>query len=167
MTQSNYKFDPKLDLMLERVIDIPREVIWKAWTTPEYLKKWFCPLPWTTIECEIDLRRGGIFRTVMSSPEGQKFPNLGCYLEVIENEKLVWTSALIPNFRPATKPISGADMFLTAIISLEPQGQATKYTAIVLHKNEEDREKHDKMGFHEGWGKALDQLIELSKTIKD
>lgn len=165
MTQSNYKFDPKLDLMLERIIDVPRELVWKVWTTPELLKKWFCPRPWKTIECEIDLRRGGIFRTVMSSPEGHEFPNLGCYLEVVENEKLIWTSALIPDFRPAAKPISGADMFLTAIISLEPHGKGTKYTAIVLHKNAEDREAHERMGFHEGWSKALDQLIELSKTI--
>ena len=80
MSKSNYKFDPKLDLMFERLIDVPRELVWKAWTTPEYLKKWFCPLPWKTIECEIDLRAGGIFSTVMSSPEGQKFPGVGCYL---------------------------------------------------------------------------------------
>ena len=50
----------------------------RAWTTPEHLKKWFTPAPWTTVDCEIDLRPGGIFRTVMRSPEGQEFPNVGC-----------------------------------------------------------------------------------------
>ena len=71
------KPDPKLDLVLERVVDVPRELVWKAWTTPEHLKHWFVPKPWTITDCEIDLRRGGIFRTVMRSPEGQEFPNVG------------------------------------------------------------------------------------------
>ena len=73
-------FNPELDLQFERIVDVPREKIWAAWTTPKLLMPWFCPLPWKTIECEIDLRPGGIFRTVMQSPEGQRFPNSGCYL---------------------------------------------------------------------------------------
>lgn len=69
MTRSNpQQPDPKLDLVLERVVDVPRELVWKARTTPEHLKKWFTPAPWTTVDCEIDLRPGGIFRTVMRSP---------------------------------------------------------------------------------------------------
>ena len=82
-TASIIKPDPKLDLVLERVIDVPRELVWTAWTTPKHLKHWFCPRPWTITECEIDLRPGGIFRSVMRSPEGQEFPNIGCYLEVV------------------------------------------------------------------------------------
>jgi len=165
MIKTDYKFDSKLDLKFERIVDVPKEVIWKAWTTPEILKKWFCPLPWKTIECEIDLRPGGIFRTIMESPEGQKFPGSGCYLEVIKNEKLVWTNALLPGFRPAPDPKSSVDFFFTANIMLESQTNGTKYTAVVIHKNEEDRQKHEKMGFQEGWGKALDQLVALSETI--
>jgi len=98
---STYRLDSKLDLSFERFVDEPKELIWRAWTHPQHLKPWFCPLPWTTIDCEIDLRPGGLFRTVMQSPEGQEFPNIGCYLEVVENERLVWTNALLPNFRPA------------------------------------------------------------------
>lgn len=102
--QSYHQPDPKLDLLLERIVDVPRELIWKVWTTPEHLKPWFCPSPWKTIDCEIDLRPGGIFRTTMQSPEGQDFPNVGCYLEVIPNEKLSWTDALQPGFRPSPDP---------------------------------------------------------------
>jgi uncharacterized protein YndB with AHSA1/START domain len=80
--------DPTLDLVLERIVDVPTELVWAAWTTPEHVKKWFTPAPWTTVNCEIDLRPGGIFRTVMASPEGQLFPHVGCYLEVIRDEKL-------------------------------------------------------------------------------
>src|SRR6266850_1118177 len=86
MTRLIHQPDPRLDLVLERIIDVPQELVWAAWTTPEHLKHWFTPVPWKTVDCEIDLRPGGIFRTVMRSPEGQEFPNLGCYLEIIKKE---------------------------------------------------------------------------------
>ena len=92
--------DPALDLVLERVVDVPRELVWKAWTTPEILMRWFAPLPWTTVACELDLRPGGVFKTVMRSPEGQDFPGVGCCLEVVEHEKFAWTSVLGPGYRP-------------------------------------------------------------------
>lgn len=101
MTSSTrYQPDPKLDLVLERVVDVPRDLVWKAWTEPEHVTKWFAPAPWTTVDCEIDLRPGGIFRSVMRSPDGNEFPNIGCYLEVVPNEKLVWTDALLPDTAP-------------------------------------------------------------------
>lgn len=151
--------DAKYDLMLERNIALKPEHIWKAWTTPEILMKWYCPVPWQTIECEIDLVPGGIFRTVMQSPEGEKMPNMGCFLEIVENKRLVFTDALLPGFRPAAKPESGAGLLFTAFILLEAFAGGTKYRAIVKHKDEIDRQKHADMGFHEGWGTALDQLI--------
>lgn len=168
MTKSkNYKLDPRLDLVLERIVDVPPELVWKAWTTPEHLMKWFTPVPWKTVDCEIDLRPGGIFRTVMRSPEGQDFPNMGCYLEVVPNEKLVWTNCLEAGFRPVamTSPETCGGFPFTAIIALEPSGKGTKYTAIVLHRDEEGAKQHAAMGFQEGWGKALDQLVEVAKEM--
>ena len=159
--------DPKLDLVFERIVDVSPALVWMAWTTPEHLKKWFTPVPWQTVDCEIDLRPGGIFRTVMRSPEGQEFPNLGCYLEIVENEKLVWTNALAPGYRPA-KPTAAmpCDAFsFTAVISLAPHGNGTKYTALVIHGDEDARQKHAEMGFHDGWGKALDQLVASVKEL--
>jgi uncharacterized protein YndB with AHSA1/START domain len=158
----------ELDLQFERIVDVPREKIWAAWTTPALLMPWFCPLPWKTIECEIDLRPGGRFYTVMQSPEGQKFPNAGCYLEIIPNKKLVWTSALEPGFRPAKLPESSpghecAEFAMTATILLEPINNGTKYTALVQHANKEGRMRHEKMGFKEGWGACLDQLVAILK----
>ena len=64
--------DPKLDQVLERVVDVPPSLVWAAWTNPEQVKKWFAPAPWQTVDCEIDLRPGGVFRTVMRSPEGKE-----------------------------------------------------------------------------------------------
>jgi uncharacterized protein YndB with AHSA1/START domain len=161
------KIDPKLDLVLERHIDVSPDLVWKAWTEPERVKKWFAPAPWRTIHCEIDLRPGGVFHTVMQSPEGEKFPNDGCYLEIVPNRKLVWTDALQGDFRPAPPgghSCPGGEPFrMTAVLLFEPHGKGTKYTAIALHSDAAGRTEHEKMGFHEGWGKALDQLVEVTQ----
>lgn len=150
--------DPQLDLVLERHTDVPPEKIWKAWTKPEHLKQWFAPRPWTIEECDIDLRPGGRLRFVMRSPEGQLFPNVGCYLEIVPNQRLVWTDALAPGYRPSAEP------FFTAVLLLESDGRGgTKYTAIAMHKDPEGREKHEQMGFAEGWGQVFEQLVEFVK----
>jgi uncharacterized protein YndB with AHSA1/START domain len=164
------QFNPELDLTFERIVDVPRELVWEAWTTPEKLMPWFCPLPWKTIACEIDLRPGGIFHTVMQSPEGQSFPNSGCYLEVIKNEKLVWTSALEPGFRPAnisaeTPGHECAEFAMTAVLKLEAHEKGTKSTAFVMHADKESRIRHESMGFEEGWGTALDQMVAMIKKV--
>ena len=150
--------DPKLDLVLERVVDVSPELVWAAWTQPEHLKKWFTPAPWTVTECELDLRPGGIFKTIMRSPEGQEFPNIGCYLEIVPYERLVFTDTLLPGYRPSQKP------FFSAVVSLEPAGNGTRYTATAIHRDEAGKKAHEDMGFHNGWGKALDQLVALMKT---
>lgn len=163
------QINPELDLVLERVVDVPREKIWAAWTQPEQLKQWFCPLPWKTVACEIDLRPGGKFSSTMQSPEGQNFPNVGCYLEVIPNQKLSWTNVLEAGFRPARQPEPSpdhecAELLMTAIILLEAQGNGTKYTAIALHPDQESRKRHEAMGFHEGWSTCLDQMVAMIKN---
>lgn len=160
-----YTPEPKLDLVLERVVDVSPALVWAAWTTPEHVKKWFTPKPWTTVDCEIDLRPGGIFRTTMRSPEGQEFPNLGCYLEIVRNEKLVWTDVLGPGFRPISPSPACGDITFTAVIMLEPRGKGTRYTALAMHRDEEECKKHAEMGFHDGWGTALDQLVEAAKRF--
>jgi uncharacterized protein YndB with AHSA1/START domain len=157
------KFDPRVDLLLERVVDVPRELVWAAWTTPEHIKKWFTPAPWKTVDCEIDLRPGGAFRTVMQSPEGKNYPNVGCYLEIVENEKLVFTDILEPGYRPASHPPEAVNF--TAIIRLEPAGAGTRYCALAMHKDPESRKRHEEMGFHQGWNTALDQLVALVKDL--
>jgi uncharacterized protein YndB with AHSA1/START domain len=149
------ELDPELDLVLERVIDVPPEEVWEAWTRPEHLKEWFVPKPWSLAECELDVRPGGTFKTVMRSPEGELSPWEGCFLEVIPGRRLVWTAALGRGYRPA----ADSDFPFTAIITMRPEGSGTRYKATVLHRDAEGREKHEEMGFHEGWGAALEQLV--------
>lgn len=152
------KPDPKLDLVLERDIDVPPDLVWTAWTTPKHIKHWFVPKPWTCADVEIDLQPGGMFRSVMRSPEGQEFNNLGCYLEIVPKKRLVFTDTLLPGFRPAPEP------FFTAVLSLEPKGNGTRYVAIAIHRDEAGREKHEQMGFHQGWGTVVTQMVEYIKT---
>lgn len=158
------KFNPSLDLMLERVVDVPAELIWRGWTEPQHIVKWFCPRPYKVIRCEVDLRPGGIFRTDMIGPEMAETPCSGCILEVEKNKKFVWTSALGENFRPTPIPENGPDILFTGIILLEKIGDQTKYTAIAQHADEVMCKRHSEMGFHEGWGICLDQLIEEIKA---
>lgn len=151
--------NPQLDLLLERVVDVPPRHIWAAWTQPEHLKQWFCPKPWTVSDCEIDLRPGGIFRTVMRSPEGEESPDVGCYLEIVPERRLTWTSVLLPGFRPAEH----TSLPFTAVLTLEPHGKGTKYIVQAMHRDPEVKQRHDAMGFHEGWSTCLDQLVEMVK----
>lgn len=143
------------ELSLTRLIDAPREKLYRAWTEPELLKQWFAPLPWTTPRVELDLRPGGANYFVMRGPDGKDFPNRGVYLEVVPNERLVFTDAYTEAWVPSPKP------FMTVIITFESEGGKTRYTARVRHWTAEDRETHEKMGFHQGWGQCADQLAAL------
>ncbi len=162
MAKYDFPIDPKLDLVLERAVDVPPSKVWKAWTVPEHLMPWFCPKPWRTTECEIDLRPGGKFRTVMQGPAGEKFDGTGCYLAVVPERQLTWTSAMLPGYRPSAEAMKA--MPFTATILLEPEGaNGTRYTAIAVHMDEAGCKQHAAMGFMDGWGKALEQLVDYAK----
>ena len=143
------------ELVLTRLIDAPREKLFRAWTEPELLKQWFAPLPWTTPKAELDVRPGGANLVVMRGPDGNEFPNRGVYLEVVENERLVFTDAYTEAWLPSPKP------FMTVILTFAEEGGKTRYTARVRHWTVADREAHEKMGFHQGWGQCADQLAAL------
>ena len=147
------------ELVMTRIIDAPREKVFRAWTDPELLKQWFAPLPYTTPVAELDVRPGGANLIVMRGPEGNDMPNRGVYLDVVENERLVFTDAYTKAWEPSEKP------FMTVILTFENAGEnergRTRYTARVRHWTVADREAHEKMGFHEGWGLCADQLAAL------
>lgn len=154
------KLDPALDLTISRIIDAPRALVWRAWTEPEHLKQWWAPKPVVTETCEMDLRPGGLFRTLMRGPDGTEYPTSGCFLEVVPQERIAFTDALMAGFRPAAEP------FFTAIVTMQDHGAGTKYTAYALHGTAANRETHEKMGFHEGWGTAIGQLAALAEGLK-
>ncbi len=144
------------ELTITRIINAPREKVYQAWTDAELLKQWFAPRPWTTPFVQIDVRPGGANLMVMRRPDGNEFPNRGIYLEVVPNERLVFTDAYTTAWEPSAKP------FMTVVLTFEDAGGSkTKYTACARHWSVADREAHEKMGFFPGWNKATDQLEAL------
>jgi uncharacterized protein YndB with AHSA1/START domain len=159
---NSFKHNPSLDLVLERTIAVPPDRVWAAWTQPELLIQWFTPAPWKTVAAEVDLRPGGRFATTMESLEGDQYPNSGCYLQVEPNQLLVFTSVMTEDFRPVAPSNGAGDLAFTARIEIEPSASGgTHYRAIAMHAHEDACKQHFEMGFTEGWGAALDQLVTL------
>ena len=157
MTFTPYPVNPELDLELVRDVPVTAQAVYDAWTNPESLKQWFAPRPYAIDLCEVDLRPGGGFRTVMNDPDGNQMMDLtGCYLEVVPNERLVWTSALTTDYRPQTE-----EMPFTAILEFTDNGNGgCTYRAVAVHQNPADAKQHADMGFHDGWATVVDQLVE-------
>ena len=148
------------DLVITRDIAVAPEKLYRCWTEPDLIKQWFAPKPWTTSHAETDVRAGGSSLVVMRGPDGQDFPNPGVYLEMVPNERLVFTDAYTRAWEPSAKP------FMTVILSFEDIGGGkTRYTACARHWTEADREAHEKMGFTEGWGLCTTQLADLAATL--
>ena len=154
---AHFAINPKRDIVLERFIDAPKRLVWEALTKPEHLKEWYMPKPWGAVtKCEMDVRPGGIFSIDIATANGQESPNLGCFLEVVPLERLVWTSMLFPGYRPAVFD----DIPITAIVTMETVGTGTRYVFTALHRNEADLETNKASGFYEGTEIAVDQFVE-------
>jgi uncharacterized protein YndB with AHSA1/START domain len=153
-------FPANRELVLQRVLNAPREKLFRCWTTPELIVQWFTPPPFKTIRAESDVRPGGASCITMQSPDGKEFPNRGIYLEVVPNERIVFTDAYVSAWEPSEKP------FFTGVLTFEDAGNGkTKYTARARHWTVADCEAHEKMGFHQGWGIATSQLEALAQKI--
>lgn len=147
------------DLTVSRIIKAPRSAVWAAWSDPGHLAKWWAPAPVVTVVHTLDLRPGGAFDTTMRMPDGSEHGSEGCFLDVVENERIVFTDALRGGWRP------NEESFFSAIITMEDHPEGTKYTAVALHKNDEDRRKHAEMGFVDGWGTCIEQLGKLAEQL--
>ncbi len=154
------RFPGELDLVFHRIIDAPAKKVYQGWTDPEMIVKWFTPPPWKTVSAKLDVRPGGCSFIMMQGPDGTEMANPGVYLEVVPNKRLVITDAYTEAWIPSAKP------FTTIDLNFEDLGGKTKYTAIVRHWTLADKEAHEKMGFHTGWGAAADQLEALITSQK-
>jgi uncharacterized protein YndB with AHSA1/START domain len=152
--------DAPLDLEIVRLVAAPRAKVWRAWSDPDIIKQWWCPRPWVTEVRAFDFRSGGAFHTFMRGPDGGESDNPGIFLEIVPMERIIWTSMLVAGWRPATPWLA-----MTGIFTLADEGAGTRYTARCLHKDDEDRKKHDDMGFFEGWGTAIQQLEEVAQSL--
>lgn len=156
-------FNPTLDFAIERFIDAPVRLVWEALTRPEHIAEWYMPRAWGRVaRAELDLRPGGIFRIDIALLDGPEVPNLGCVLEAVPEERLVWTSMLFPGYRPATFD----DIPITAIMTMEAVGSGTRYVLTALHRDEADFTRNMESGFYEGTGIAVEQFVAHVATMK-
>lgn len=154
MTQ-HFAFDPARDFAIERFIDAPPRLVWEALTKPEHIKEWYMPKAWGRVaRTELDVRPGGIFAIDIVVGDGQEVPNLGCVLDVVPQQRLVWTSMLFPGYRPAVFD----DIPITAIMTMQAEGSGTRYVFTALHRSEADCETNKSSGFYQGTEIAIDQF---------
>lgn len=159
----HFAFNPKLDFAIERFIDAPARLVWQALTQPEHLAEWYMPKVWgRVVRAEMDVRPGGIFSIDIAVGDGPEIPNLGCFLDVIPEQRLAWTSVLFPGYRPAVFD----DIPITAIVTMQPEGTGTRYVFTALHRSEADLETNKSSGFYQGTEIAIDQLVAHILTLR-
>ena len=143
----------KLELELVRVINAPRELVWKAYTTPEYIEKWWGPRKYETVVLELDLRPGGRWRS-LNRAEGKEHPFTGVYQEVVAPERLVSTFVY---------DVEGArDHESLDIAIFEDLGDGrTKLTTSAVFPTLEALQQALNSGMESGWVETLDRLVEL------
>ncbi|HEX8241679.1 MAG TPA: SRPBCC family protein [Allosphingosinicella sp.] len=154
--------NPQHELSITRFIDAPPETVYRTYT--ERTGEWFAPRPWKARVVAQELRAGGRSSIEMEGPNGEKHPGEGVYLEVVPNEKIVFTNAFTAGWQPKTYMDSECDMSMVAIVTFEPEGSGTRYRAVVRHWNEAAKNAHEAMGFEEGWGICAAQLAELAEA---
>ncbi|MEZ5945561.1 MAG: SRPBCC domain-containing protein [Hyphomonas sp.] len=149
------------DLVLERTIAAPAYTLYRCYTEPDLVCQWFCPKPWKVTEAKLDVRPGGASYHRMDGPNGEVNHVRGQYLEVVPGRRLVGTDAYVGDWVLSENP-----PFMTSIITFRDLGDGTAlYRAVARHWSEEAMKGHESMGFHEGWGKAADQLEDLAKSL--
>ena len=154
-------FDPDLDLRIERLIRAPRARVWKAWTDPADLARWWLPAPTTCRVDRLDVVPGGAFVTSMSD-DGVAFgPHFdACFVVVHPGERLVFTNALDSRWRPA----SPAPVAMTAEVTFAEHERGTDYRVVVRHADAASRSHHQQLGFADGWGTVTAQLAAIAEA---
>ncbi len=141
------------DLVLTRIFDAPREVVFKAWTEPERLRRWWGPKGFTNPVCEVDVRPGGAIRIHMRGPDGVVYPMTGVFHEIVEPERLVFSSsALDKNGNPLFEVLT--------TVTFSEHGGKTKLT---LHASVEKATAEGAphlAGMEQGWNQTLDRLAQ-------
>lgn len=156
--RSDPSFDPRLDLVLERLIRAPRATIWRAWTTSELLERWWVPAPTIARVDRLDVEPGGAFVTSMSEDGNVFVPHTDSIFLVVDPEaRLVFTNAIDSAWRPAAP----APVPMTAEIGLTEHPEGAVYRAVVRHGDPAARDRHEELGFFDGWGAVTEALANL------
>jgi uncharacterized protein YndB with AHSA1/START domain len=143
----------KREVVITRIFDAPRGLVFKAWTDPEHMARWWGPNGFTNPICDLDARVGGAWRIVMRSPAGIEYPCGGVYREIVEPERLVFTNIATDN---EGNPVLDG---LTTVIFAEHGGKTkltlqTRAVALVAHATAY------LAGMEAGWTQSLERLAE-------
>jgi len=147
------------EVVLTRIFDAPRELVFKAWTDPVHVQRWWGPRVFTNPVCELDVRPGGALRIVMRSPDGSDYPMTGVYQEIIAPERLVFTAtALDDQDRPLLEVLTTVTFAEHAgKTRLTVQANGTGLVPIAAQMLE---------GMEAGWSQSLDGLAEELERIR-
>ena len=149
------------ELTITRVLNASRDRVWKAWTEPQQLAKWWGPEGFSTRVEALDFQEGGRWRYVMIGPDGAEYPSEGTFLEISLFEKIVSSDEFGEDYQPP-EPADLPQGIVTTIFFEELEGK-TKLTINMMHPTIEDKQKHEKMGVIAGWNSSLDGLEEHLK----
>lgn len=148
------------ELKIERVLNAPRDIVWRCWTEGALLMRWYCPLPWRVTKADLAVRAGGRADVVMEGPNGERHDIKGCYLEVVPRQRLVFTDAFVEGFVPTGTP------FMVGFVELsDAPGGKTAMVWGARHWSQADKQKHLDMGFEQGWNAAANQLDALAQDV--
>jgi uncharacterized protein YndB with AHSA1/START domain len=139
---------PEHELSISRVLDAPRNLVFKVWSTPEHLVRWWGPKNFTTPAVRTDFRRCGQWSSTIRSPEGVDYPAHGVYAEINPPERLVFS------FSWDEDGERGNDTLIT--VTLKEAGDGTRLTFHqAFFDTVETRDSHE-----EGWGECMDRLVD-------
>ena len=143
------------EVLLTRVFDAPRHLVWDAFTKPELLKRWFGPKGWTLTTAEVDLREGGGFRFILTGPEGQTMGMRGNYKEIEARHRSVHAESF--DDYPGESIVTGA--------FTEANGRTTLH-ATIDYGTKEIRDAVVKSGMEHGAAESYDKLAEMLKDAR-
>jgi uncharacterized protein YndB with AHSA1/START domain len=144
-------------LVMRRVIDAPREAVWKAWTNRDQMQRWWGPEGFTNPVCEMNVRPGGAIRIDMRGPDGTVYPMTGFFNEIAEPERLVFTSKAYEN----EEGDAGFEVHTTLRLA-ERNGKTELELRVVVVKSTPEM-KEALAGMKEGWSQSLVKLAKLLK----
>jgi uncharacterized protein YndB with AHSA1/START domain len=138
------------EIVLTRVFDAPRHLVWDAFSKPELLKRWFGPRGWSLVVCDVDLRVGGGFRFILRGPDGREMGMRGVYRELMPPERSIHMESF--------DDFPGESQVTTI---LTEQGGKTTLTATILAASKEVRDAVIQSGMEHGAAESYDKLAEL------
>jgi uncharacterized protein YndB with AHSA1/START domain len=146
------------EIIITRIFNAPRELVFKAWTEPQHIAQWWGPQGFTTRVTEMDLRPGGKWRYIMIGPDGTEYPLKGVFREIVPLERIVTSDEFDEGFEKVMNADLPRGMVSTA--SFEDLAGKTKLTLRIMHESAEERRKHEEMGVIGGWNSTFDCLEE-------